>query len=82
VCPTITTALRIFVSWPASVASGERTFNVLKRVKNYHRSTMGQDRLNGFATLSINCDLAVGSLFNDALSVTILYSVDDRMISK
>jgi hypothetical protein len=91
VCPTITTALRIFVSWPASVASGERTFNVLKQVKNYYRSTMGQDRLNGFkrwfqmvsnATLSINCDLAVGSLFNDALSVTILYSVDDRMISK
>jgi hypothetical protein len=50
--PNTTTALRIFVSLPASVASSERTFNVLKQVKNYHGSTMRQDRLNGFIKLS------------------------------
>jgi hypothetical protein len=43
---------------PVSVASGESTFNVLEQVKKYYRSTTGQDRLNGFATLNINCDLA------------------------
>jgi hypothetical protein len=31
VFPNITIALRIFVSLPASVASGERIFNVLKQ---------------------------------------------------
>jgi hypothetical protein len=46
------------VSLPASVASGERSSCVLKQVNSCHRSTVGQDRLNGFATLSINCDLA------------------------
>jgi hypothetical protein len=31
---------------------------VLKQVNSCQRSTVGQDRLNGFTTLSINCDLA------------------------
>jgi hypothetical protein len=35
IVPNITTVLRIFVSLPASVASGERNFNVLKPVKNF-----------------------------------------------
>jgi hypothetical protein len=48
----------MFVSLSALLASGEHTFSVLKQVKNCYRSTMGQDRLNGFTTLSINCDLA------------------------
>jgi hypothetical protein len=55
--PNITTALLIFVTFSASVASGEGTFSVLKRLKKYYRSTMGQDPLNGFATLNIDCDL-------------------------
>ncbi|XP_065682505.1 uncharacterized protein LOC136095772 [Hydra vulgaris] len=58
VFPNITIALRIFISLPASIASGERTFNVLKQIKNYHRSTLGQERLNGLAMLNINCDIA------------------------
>ena len=56
--PNTITALRIFASLPASVASGERNFNVLEQVKNYHRSTMGQGRLNGLAMLNINYDIA------------------------
>jgi hypothetical protein len=43
VFPNITIALHIFVTLPASVALGECTFNVLKKVKNYYCSTMGQD---------------------------------------
>jgi hypothetical protein len=57
VFPNITVALRIFVSLPASVVSGERTSNLLKQVKDYYNLTMGQDRLNGFATLQIGCGL-------------------------
>lgn len=44
--------------FPAPENSGEHTFNVLKQVKNYFGSTIGQDRLNGFATLNIKYDLA------------------------
>jgi hypothetical protein len=53
VSPSITIALRIFVSLPVTVASRERTFNMLKQLKNYYRSAMTQDRLNGSATLDI-----------------------------
>jgi hypothetical protein len=49
--PNITTALRICVTLPPSVASGKRIFNALKQVKTV--STEGQDSFNGFATLDI-----------------------------
>jgi hypothetical protein len=38
---------------PVTVASAERSFSKLKLLKNYLRSTMSQERLNGLATLSI-----------------------------
>jgi hypothetical protein len=56
VFPNITIALHILVSLPASVVSGEHS--LLKQVKNYYFSTVGQDHFNGFAMLSINCDHA------------------------
>lgn len=56
--PNVSTALRIFLSLPASVASAERSFSVLKRVKNFNRSAMSQERLNGLSTLHINSDIA------------------------
>jgi hypothetical protein len=58
VFPNVTIALRISVSLPASVASGERTFHLLQQVKNYYCSSTRQDGLNGFATISIKRDLA------------------------
>jgi hypothetical protein len=51
-------SLRIFVSLPASLASGERILNVFKQVKNYYGLTTGQFILNGFSTMNINSDLA------------------------
>lgn len=68
VFPNVTISLRIFLSLPVSVASGERTFSVLKRVKNYHRSSMGQQRLNGLAMLNINCDIARKMDFKTVIS--------------
>ena len=56
--PNVLTALRVFHTLPASVASNERSFRVLKRIKNYLRSNMAQKRINGLATLNINCDKA------------------------
>jgi hAT family C-terminal dimerisation region len=51
-------ALRIFLSLPATVASNERSFSVLKRIKAYFRSTVVEERLNGVAILNINSDKA------------------------
>ena len=56
--PNVLTALRIFLTLPATVASNERSFSVLKRIKNYLRSNMVQERLNGLAMLNINSDKA------------------------
>ncbi|KAI4892093.1 hypothetical protein NFI96_003229 [Prochilodus magdalenae] len=46
-------ALRLLLTLPVSVASGERSFSALKLIKTYMRSTMGQERLTGLALMSI-----------------------------
>jgi len=53
VFPNYSIALRIFLTIPVTVASGERSFSKLKIIKNYLRSAMSQDRLNELAILSI-----------------------------
>ncbi|XP_033029698.1 zinc finger MYM-type protein 1-like [Lacerta agilis] len=58
VFPNLLIALRIFLSLPATVASNERSFNILKRIKSFFRSTMAQERLNGLAMININHDKA------------------------
>lgn len=50
-------ALRLLLTFPVSVASGERSFSALKLIKNYMRSTMGQARLTGLALMSIERDV-------------------------
>jgi len=52
--PNIVIVLRVFLTMPVSVAEAERSFSVMKRIKNYLRSTMCQERLNELATLNIN----------------------------
>ncbi|XP_066316027.1 uncharacterized protein [Miscanthus floridulus] len=51
--PNISIACRILFTMPVTVASAERTFSKLKLLKNYLRSVMSQERLNGLATLCI-----------------------------
>ncbi|XP_066347768.1 uncharacterized protein [Miscanthus floridulus] len=46
-------AYRILFTIPVTMASAERTFSKLKLLKNYLRSVMSQERLNGLATLCI-----------------------------
>lgn len=45
--------LRILLSLPVTVASGERSFSKLKIIKIYLRSTMVEDRLSGLAMIAI-----------------------------
>lgn len=51
--PNTWIVLRILLTIPVSVASGERSFSKLKLIKTYLRSTISQDRLNNLAILSI-----------------------------
>ncbi|WCJ37047.1 hAT family dimerization domain [Euphorbia peplus] len=51
--PNVSIALRILLTMPVTVASAERSFSKLKLLKNYLRSSMSQERLNGLATLCI-----------------------------
>ncbi|KAK0142686.1 Zinc finger MYM-type protein 1 [Merluccius polli] len=45
--------LKILITTPMTTAESERCFSTLKRVKTFLRNTMGQDRLNALAMLSI-----------------------------
>ena len=52
---------------PVTNCSAERSFSVLRRVKNYVRSTISQDRLNALATLCIEADLTKTIEFDDLI---------------
>nr|CAH7759974.1 unnamed protein product [Callosobruchus chinensis]CAH7765221.1 unnamed protein product [Callosobruchus chinensis] len=56
--PNLYVALRILLTLPVSVASGERSFSKLKIIKSYLRSSMTQERLVGLATISIEQEIA------------------------
>jgi len=55
--PNITIALRIFLTLPVSVESVEKSFSKLKKIKNYLKSIMGQERLFCLATLVIKHEI-------------------------
>ena len=48
----------IFLSLPVTTAKAERSFNKLKLIKNFLRSQMSQDRLDGLSMLSIEAEKA------------------------
>jgi len=47
----------MYLSTAVSNCTGESSFSVLKRVKNYMRSSMKDDRSNALSQLSIESDL-------------------------
>lgn len=55
--PNISIFLRIYLSLPVTVASAERSFSKLKKVKNYLRSIMSQERLSKVSTISIEHEI-------------------------
>ncbi|XP_049792308.1 uncharacterized protein LOC126199434 [Schistocerca nitens] len=63
--PNVNIALRILLTLPVTVASGERGFSKLKLIKTYLRSTMSQTRLNDLAAISIEHELAEDLNYTD-----------------
>ncbi|CAM1312002.1 Uncharacterised protein r2_g2233 [Pycnogonum litorale] len=58
--PNVDIALRIYLTLPVANTEGERSFSVLKRVKNQLRSTVGQEKLCDLSLLTIESDLTRG----------------------
>jgi hypothetical protein len=56
--PNFALAIRIFLTLPVSVASGERSFSKLKIIKNYLRNNMTQERLSDLAIISIESEIS------------------------
>ena len=55
--PNIQILLQILATLPVTTCTSERSFSVLKHVKNYLRSTMGEPRPNGLAALYNHKDI-------------------------
>lgn len=57
--PTIHAFLKILSTLPVSVASAERSFSTLRRLKTWLRSTMSEERLSGLCLLHTHRDVEV-----------------------
>ncbi|KAL9154317.1 hypothetical protein ABFS82_10G106500 [Erythranthe guttata] len=65
--PNAMIAYRILLTIPVTVASAERSFSKLKLLKNYLRTTMSQERLNGLALLTIEKDMLENIEYDDII---------------
>ncbi|XP_059160104.1 zinc finger MYM-type protein 1-like [Physella acuta] len=54
----VLTALFLFLTLPVTVATAERSFSKLKIIKNYLRSSTGQERLHNLSLLGIEAKIA------------------------
>jgi hypothetical protein len=57
--PNMFNILKLLAVLPVSVASAERSFSSLRRLKTYLRNTTSENRLNGLALLSIHRDITI-----------------------
>ena len=57
VFPNVSTLYKLFMTLPVSSATAERSFNRLKLIKSYLRSTMSESRLTNLALLRIEREL-------------------------
>jgi hypothetical protein len=55
--PNACIAFRIYLSIFGTSCEGERSFSTLKRIKNYSRSTMGQEKLTDLSLLCIESEM-------------------------
>ena len=67
--PNIIIAIRIFLTLPVTVATGERSFSKLSFLKNKLRNSSTQDRVVSLSMLSIECDLARQIDFDSVIDI-------------
>lgn len=57
-CPMCTKFVELLLTIPGSSCTNERSFSLMRRVKTYLRSTMGQQRLNNISILAAYRELS------------------------
>lgn len=57
--PSIHKILSVLLTMPVSSATSERSFSAMRRVKNYLRSTMGDERLSNLSLMHIHRQIAI-----------------------
>ena len=62
--PETSKLLEIVLVTPVTSAESERCFSTLKRIKNFLRNSMGQERLDALAMLSIHKELILNDMDN------------------
>jgi hypothetical protein len=65
--PNVDIALRMYACTACANCSAERSFSCLKRVKNYLRSKMADDRLNALSVLAIESQLVKSLSYDDVI---------------
>lgn len=65
--PNVGIALRMLLCTPASNCSAERSFSALKRVKNYLRSTIEENRLNSLSVMYIESEIMQSIDYDDVI---------------
>ncbi|KAL7301356.1 hypothetical protein TKK_0005804 [Trichogramma kaykai] len=68
VFPNIYIAYRLFVTIPIANCETERSFSVLKRIKNMYRSTTSDTRPSAWALLSIESELLKSISFEEIIT--------------
>lgn len=66
--PNVEVALRMYLTIPSSNAEGERSFSVLKRVKNQIRNSIGQQQLCDLSLMTIESDIVQHLSFDDVIA--------------
>ncbi|XP_065645576.1 52 kDa repressor of the inhibitor of the protein kinase-like [Hydra vulgaris] len=67
--------LKLLATLPLTSCECERTFSSLRRLKDYKRSTMVEDRLNGLALMNIHKELP-----NDVEKVINKFAINNRWL--
>ena len=58
--PHLLAFVNLAMTLPVSSAQADRTFSTMRWVKNYLRSTMGDERLGGLRLISVERDFSYG----------------------
>ena len=66
--PDFTKLVRIAMTIAVSTAHCEKSFSALKRIKNYLRSTLGENRLMNLAIISIERELSNALVLDDVVT--------------
>ncbi|KAL4084012.1 hypothetical protein QTP88_029328 [Uroleucon formosanum] len=66
--PNLDTALKMYLTIIPSNATGERSFSILKRIKNYLSNSISDTKVSSLASFSANSELLESMNFNDLIN--------------